>query len=110
MYCERTKDKLWSLINGAETAQELRLVCENVLIPVLENTEGLWQEIGYCYKAAELACRAKDRTWEFMTPDLHAATEKWLRQLRIRLSQIESHYLQLQQVRFEELSNVELSV
>lgn len=94
------KDHLYDLLNSAANVQEAITVTENVILPVLENTEGFWQEATYCYKAAEIANRiGRELGWHDC--EVHWRTAQKIALVRERLARIEAryHFLQAEHVR-----------
>ena len=91
-----TKDKLFAHIDGIKDVQNLYDVCENIVIPVLENTEGLWKELGYCYKAVEVCNRATNKCSHFLETCQHAKTHEKVLKIKASLRKMAEHYHFLQ--------------
>lgn len=114
-----TKNHLIEKLNEASGDQNtLCVFCVDVLCPVLENTMGLWLELSYGYKAAEIAERAMRSVDSFIVDGLHHKTEKRLTTLRHRLLLLTEQYYtahhqqksdELAALGLEYMTNVELS-
>jgi hypothetical protein len=98
MSAVRTKDHLLNLINSAGNAQELMIVAETIRT-ILENTEGLWIEANYCYKASEIAQRLVTELSSCEFDANHWKTAKKLQEHRVSLSKLADYYNKLQQQR-----------
>lgn len=96
-----TKDHLLQLINGATNAQELMVVAETVTT-VLVHTEGLWLELGYCYKASEIAQRLVTELASHEVDGVHHKTAEKLRTHRLTLARLAERYHTLQQQQYTE--------
>ena len=103
MYCEKTKDHLIGLLNGAESEEQTTLanmaslceVCDTIIV-VLTHTEGLWLECEYAYKAAEIACRAGKQVDAYLTDEnTHHASKRKLEAVKMKLRLIEERYFRL---------------
>ena len=82
MNCIQTKDELLQIINGIDSVDDLYRVAETIVIPVLKYTHGLWKDLGYSYKAAEISDRMSDICFRYLGTCQHAKTHEKL--LRIR--------------------------
>lgn len=89
------KDHLYSLLNDANSVHETVAACETIVV-VLSNTQGFWEELTYCYKAAEIAAHAKKALSRFTTVKLHHNTRRMLEKRIDTLTILEDRYFKLQ--------------
>jgi len=89
------KDHLLQLINGANDHNELMAVAETITT-ILTHTEGFWIELGYCYKASEIAQRLVTELASYEVDGLHHKTAEKLRASRFYLSKLADRYHKLQ--------------
>ena len=105
MSAVHVKNHLLTLIQNANTPQDLTEVCATMIIPILEHTEGFWIELNYCYKAAELATLCVDilNRFLFLDENLHYKTKNKIEEVQSQLRCLADRYrsLQLQTVRSE---------
>lgn len=89
------KDHLFNLINSAEDRETLITVIETVIIPVLENTQGMWVELSYCYKASEIAIHAGCSMSKYDGACAHHKTHEKINRLQCHLLRLDAEYRQL---------------
>jgi len=99
-----TKDRLLSLINGAENQAEMITVAKTVAT-VLQNTEGFWIELRYCYKASEIATRCQRELEHYSETCQHHKTLQMITKVRDRMRLIAERYYRLQQEQMMEGHN-----
>jgi len=102
MSATATKDHLLSLINGANGHVEMIEVC-NTVATVLENTEGFWIELRYCYKASEIATRCQRELEHYSVTCQHHKTLEMITKTRDRMRSIAERYYRLQQEQMMEV-------
>jgi hypothetical protein len=96
MSATATKDKLLNLLNEADDTTSLVLACETIAT-VLDNTEGMWQESNYCYKASEIAGRCVHELDDAILHQNHWKTLQLLRLTRNKMQTLSDRYYALQQ-------------
>ncbi len=94
MSAMNTKDNLLNLLNEADDVPSLIMACETIAT-VLENTEGFWQELNYCYKASELANRCVVELHNVHCQ--HWKTLRLIEKTRNKMRTLSEHYYALQQ-------------
>jgi len=95
MSATATKDHLLSLINVANGHVEMIEVC-NTVATVLQNTEGFWIELRYCYKASEIANRCQRELDSYCKTCQHHKTLQMITKTRDRMRLIAERYYHLQ--------------
>ncbi len=88
----QTNLHLRSLINNVETVDELYEVCEEIIAPVLNHTEGMWIELKYCYKAVEIANLCIDSLNHWLNTCQHHKTILKLSQIKAKMQTISNRY------------------
>jgi hypothetical protein len=92
----KVKDDLLTAMNSKDTMESMVEFCKTTLIPILTHTEGFWVELDYCYKAAEIAARAKAEIESYLWDATHWKTQNMLENVRSDLGNLECRYQTLQ--------------
>lgn len=92
----RSANNLMSMINRAVTPSDLYEVAKTIAT-VMNNTEGFWVELNFCYKAAEIAKKVSDVADYFIILGVVPIVEKKLSSIKIEMRIIADRYHALQQ-------------
>lgn len=95
-----TKDRLWSLLNGAEDKMSFLANAELVLATV-QLTQGMWVELSYCYKVVEFAEFIDGRCREYLGHCQHAMTIKRIEKVQKEAWAVRKQFYALQQARLD---------
>ena len=90
-----TKNKLLSMINRVNTPVDLYEVAKTIAT-IMNNTEGFWIELNYCYKAAEILDRVSAQADYFIRLGVVPIVEKKLSSIKIEMRTIADRYHALQ--------------
>lgn len=95
MTAVHTKDTLLRLISEAN--DDIRLLnIEHIVVDSLTHCQGFWVECRYCYKASEIAKRAKDEVQSMLDETSNHKRVQRLESVRDKLRRLEDHYYRLQ--------------
>ena len=103
-----TKDELFTAINQLNTPAEAIVFTEKVALVVFRYTEGLWVELNYCYKAAEILDRLQNVLQNMADEASHWKTCEKLAELVTKVRIMADRYRKLQSDRFR-ASSLELA-
>ena len=92
----RSANNLMSMINRAVTPSDLYEVAKTIAT-IMNNTEGFWVELNFCYKAAEIAKKVSDVADYFIILGVFPIVEKKLSSIKIEMRTIADRYHALQQ-------------
>ncbi len=93
--CVAMKDRLYVMLNDAETCDQLMTLCEVELVSVFNKPE-FWQAATYCYKASEICKQVKDRLADYVD-GLHWRAKPRVESMRDKFRNFEDQYFRLQQ-------------
>ena len=89
------KDQLLKRIDSTHGVDDTLRICQAVAT-ILEHTEGLWQELAYCYKAREIAERCTAKLAQYSQTCQSISTIKAIATLRSALMTLGNRYATLQ--------------
>ena len=95
-----TKDRLWSMLNGAEDKMDFLDKAELVMGTVTL-TQGFWVQFNYCYKVVELVKLIDDRCREYLGHCQHAMTIKRIEKVQKEAWAVSRCFYDLHQARMD---------
>ena len=95
-----TKDRLWSMLNGAEDKMDFLDKAELVMTTVTL-TQGFWVQENYCYKVVELVKLIDDQCREYLGHCQHAQTIKRIVKVQKEAWAVSRHFYGLHQARMD---------